>query len=134
MNYLMSNVLSDMDHVFHQCRESGKFPVSRRFAVDIAESDDGYRILADLPGFTVSDVEVRVEGNLLVIEAKAPQEADEKLNWTVRERLGGDRKRSFVLPDDVDKGSVEARMESGNLFVELKKRPESKPFNVKVQG
>jgi HSP20 family protein len=144
MKYLTTNayrpvsLVNDMDRLFDQFFETAKAPASRAFAVDIAENEDGYRIEADLPGYSAADVDIRVEDNLLVIEAKALENTEEKKEeertWRVRERSRCDLKRSFVLPEDVEKEAVEAEMKNGVLFVTLKKRPEAKPFSVKVQG
>ncbi len=145
MNYLTTktyrpiNIMSDMDRVFDQFFETAKAPAAKGFAVDIAENEEGYSILADLPGFSAEDVDVRVEDNLLVIEARElektnPKNTDENTNWHVRERRSGSLTRSFVLPDDVEKSAVEAEMKNGVLSVLLKKKAESKPFNIKVKA
>ncbi len=146
MNYLTTksyrpdNLISDMDRMFNQFYTGNAAPAQRGFNVDIAETEDGYQIEADLPGFSAGDVDVRVEDNLLVIEAKVLENTDkqdkeeENVTWYVRERKQGNLKRSFVLPDDVNKSDVDAEMKNGILSVVLKKKPEAKPFTVKVQG
>ena len=136
--YRPVSLVNDMDRLFDQFFDTAKAPAARTFAVDIAENTDGYRLEADLPGFTAADVDIRVEDNLLVIEAKILENTDGKKDdeptWRVRERRQGDLKRSFVLPEDVAKEAVEAEMKNGVLSVSLKKKPEAKPFSVKVQG
>ena len=146
MNYLTTksyrpaNLIEDMDRMLNQFYTGNTAPAQRGFNVDIAEAADGYQIFADLPGYTAEDVDVRVEDNLLVIEAKVLENTDkedkeeEKVTWYVRERKQGNLKRSFVLPDDVNKSDVDAEMKNGILSVVLKKKPEAKPFTVKVQG
>jgi len=116
---------------FHTGRTAA---VQKGFNVDIAESSEGYRIYADIPGFTAENVDVRVEENLLIIEAGIPEnKTEENLTWHVNERRGENLKRSFVLPKDVNKVDVEAEMKNGVLTVNLKKKPEAKPFTVKVK-
>ena len=131
------SVFNDMDRMFNLF-ETARVPSSRGFAADIAESEDGYRIVGNLPGFAGEDLDIRVEDNLLVIEAKVLEDAKktdgEKVNWYNRERRQGDVKRSFVLPENVDKSSVDAEMKNGVLTVELKKKAEAKPFSVKVRS
>ncbi len=141
MNYLATkSYLNNVDRMFNQFYTGRPAAVQKGFKVDIAETSDGYQIFADLPGFTAEDVDVRVEENLLVIEAEVLEntdkkdETEEKLNWYVRERKQGSLKRSFVLPEDVNKSGVEAEMKNGVLSVNLTKKPEAKPFTVKVQG
>lgn len=149
MNYLTTksyrpaNLIEDMDRMLNQFYTGNTAPAQRGFTVDIAETEDGYQIEADLPGFSAGDVDVRVEDNLLVIEAKVLENTDKKdkkdkeeenVTWYVRERKQGNLKRSFVLPEDVNKSDVDAEMKNGILSVVLKKNPEAKPFTVKVQG
>jgi HSP20 family protein len=140
-SYRPANLINDMDRMFNQLYSS-KAPAHRGFNVDIAETPEVYRIEADLPGFAAEDVDVRVEENLVVIEARVLEndkkgeenKEEEKVNWYVRERKQGNLKRSFVLPEDVNKNGVEAAMKNGILTVDLKKKPEAKPFTVKVKG
>jgi len=141
-SYRPANMINDMDRMFNQLYSS-KAPAHHGFNVDIAETPEVYRIEADLPGFAAEDVDVRVEENLVVIEARVLEDSDkkgeenkeeEKVNWYVRERKQGNLKRSFVLPEDVNKNDVEAAMKNGILTVDLKKKPEAKPFTVKVKG
>ncbi len=127
MNYL------EMNRMLNQLHTGRPAAVQKGFKVDIAESADGYRIDADLPGFTAGNVDVRVEESLLIIEAIAPEsKTEEKLTWHARERREDNLKRSFILPKDVNKGDVEADMKNGVLSVNLKKKPEAKPFTVKI--
>lgn len=138
-SYRPANLVNNMDRMFNQLYSNNAAPAHRGFKVDIAEKTDAYSIVADLPGFAAEDVDVRVEENLLVIEAKILDEteksdAEEKVTWFVRERKQGSQKRSFILPEDVNKTDVEAEMNNGILSVNLKKKPEAKPFNVKVKG
>jgi len=107
------------------------------FDVDIAETKDAYVIAGNLPGFTAKDVDVRVEGNLLVIEARILEDVEEKSNdttWHYRERRRGHMKRSFVLPEKVDRNRVEAVIKDGVLSVTLSKTPESSPLTISVKG
>ncbi len=127
MNYL------EMNHMLSQLQTRRPASVQKGFKVDIAESAEGYRIYADLPGYTAENVDVRVEENLLIIEAGIPEnKTEENLTWHIKERKGENLKRSFVLPKDVNKGDVEAEMKNGVLTVDLKKKPEAKPFTVNV--
>ena len=145
MNYLTTKscrpsagMLSDMDRMFNQLFDAPVVHTSRSFAADIAKTENGYRIQADLPGFGPEDVDVRVEDKLLIIEAKELEQADEKkedgTSWFLKERRSGNRKRSFLLPENVDRSSVEAAMKNGSLVVDIAKKPEAKPLNIKVRS
>jgi len=135
MNYLTVNRINDMNRILNQFHAGHSTPVQRGFKVDIAETRDEYRIYADLPGFTAENVDVRIEENLLIIEASVPgnSKEKEKMTWHIRERKMENLKRSFVLPEDVNRVDVDAGMNNGVLTVNLRKKPEAKPFTVKVQ-
>jgi len=136
MNYLTANRISDMDRILNQVFTQQPKTARKGFKIDIAESSEEYRIDVDLPGFSTENVDVRIEENLLLIEAGAPEigENNEKFSWYLRERKLEDLKRSFLLPEDVNKEDVEAEMKNGVLSVVLKKKPEVKPVTIKVQG
>lgn len=138
MTYLSTNVMNDMDRMFSRFFTNTN--TNRGFATDIAETAEGYRIEADLPGFTPKDVEVRIEDHVLVIEAGAadgkdsPTADDENRTWFIRERIEGSRRRSFALPEDADTETLRAELKNGRLTVDLAKRPEARPLTFKVHG
>lgn len=131
------SMLNDMDHLFNRLFHTTVPPV-QSFRTDIVETDEGYRIQAELPGFHADNTDVRIEDNILVIEATTPESVTETVKdnttWFVRERIQGSRKRSFSLPNNVDKGSIKAELKNGVLTVELNKSPEAKSFSIKVKG
>ena len=140
MTYLTTSVINDMDRMFNRLFTNPHTRTDQGFAADILETADGYRIEAELPGFTHKDVEIRVEDKLLVIEARLPGEdnsadsEDENLTWFTRERIQGKRRRSFALPEDADTGTLHAELKNGCLTVRLSKRPEARPLTFKVHG
>ncbi|MHC4870825.1 MAG: Hsp20/alpha crystallin family protein [Planctomycetota bacterium] len=76
--------------------------------LDIVENKDSFEIYADMPGAGDTDIEIVVEKNLL------------KISGSVSE---SDRvyKRSFFLPDDLDKESISANIKDGVLSIHLPK-------------
>ena len=46
--------------------------------IEMSESDDGYTIRAEVPGFDVKDLNVRVEPNSIYIHGKSEQKKEEK--------------------------------------------------------
>ena len=77
------------------------------FKVDMKETESGYEISAELPGYNKSDVNVAIEDDVLTIsvESKSTEETkDEDGLWIHRERTSSSMKRSFIVPDaDEDK-------------------------------
>lgn len=102
-------------------------------AVDIYETENELVVKADLPDLVEKDIDVRVENNMLTIrgERKFDQTVKED-NFLRVERSYGAFSRSFSLPNTVDTEKIQASYKNGVLKVELPKRAESKPRQVKV--
>jgi HSP20 family protein len=102
-------------------------------AVDVYETENELVIKADLPEVEEKDIDVRVENNMLTIrgERKLEQSVKED-NYLRVERAYGSFSRSFSLPNTVNSNAIEATYKNGVLRVELPKRAESKPKQVKI--
>jgi HSP20 family protein len=79
------------------------------------------------------DIDIRVENNLLTIrgERKFDKSVTED-NYLRIERTYGTFSRSFSLPNTVNAETIRAEYKNGVLTVNLPKREESKPRQVKV--
>lgn len=105
--------------------------------VDVAERDQEYRIVAELPGMAESDVDVSVAEGVLHLKGEKKQEREEKdENYYVSERRFGSFQRSFRLPADVDAEKIEAGFKNGVLTVVLPKTAEAaqKRRKIEVKG
>jgi HSP20 family protein len=102
-------------------------------AVDIYETENELVVKADLPDVNEKDLDIRVENNMLTIrgERKFEQKVKEE-NYLRIERTYGLFSRSFGLPNTVNTEGIKAEYKNGVLSVELPKRAESKPKQVKV--
>jgi len=102
-------------------------------SVDIYETPNELVVKADLPEVDEKDIDIRVENNLLTIrgERKFDQSVQED-NYLRIERTYGTFSRSFSLPNTVNAESIRAEYKNGVLTVNLPKREESKPRQVKV--
>ena len=102
-------------------------------SVDIYETPNELVVKADLPDVDEKDIDVRVENNLLTIrgERKFDKSVAED-NYLRIERTYGTFSRSFSLPNTVNPESIRAEYKNGVLTVNLPKREESKPRQVKV--
>jgi HSP20 family protein len=102
-------------------------------AVDIYETENELVVKADLPDVPEKDIDVRVENNMLTIrgERKYDQTVKED-NYLRVERSYGAFSRSFSLPNTVNTEAIQASYKNGVLQIELPKRAESKPKQVKV--
>lgn len=88
--------------------------------VDLIEHDDEFVVTFDLPGFEKDDVEVRIAGLTLRIEADRDESVSEdEETYLRRERRHRTVREAVTLPDEVDTESVSARMRNGVLTVTL---------------
>jgi len=93
--------------------------------VDIFETEDAIVIKADVPDVDKKDIEVRVEGNTLLLKGERRQKVDVKKESYLRiERYFGSFQRSFSLPDNVMLDNVSALYERGVLAITLPKKDE----------
>ncbi len=102
-------------------------------SVDIYETPNELVVKADLPDVDEKDIDVRVENNLLTVrgERKFDKSVAED-NYLRVERAYGTFSRSFSLPNTVNAEAIRAEYRNGVLTVNLPKREESKPRQVKV--
>ena len=102
-------------------------------AVDVYEDEHKVTLKLEVPGVKQDDLDVQVENNTLTIRGERKFEKEEKEeNFQRIERRYGSFSRSFTLPNTIDTDSVNANYENGVLKVELAKREEAKPKQIKV--
>lgn len=86
--------------------------------IDMAEDDEQYTIVADLPGFRKEDIDVYVTENTLAIEAEQREEmVTEEATYVQQERSHQSLSRRLALPNDADAENISASMEGGVLTI-----------------
>lgn len=101
--------------------------------VDIYEDEHKVVLKLEVPGMKQEDLDVRVENNTLTIRGERKFEKEEKEeNFHRIERRYGSFYRAFTLPNTVNTENVEAGYDAGVLKIELQKRAEAKPRQIKV--
>lgn len=136
----IENALDDFDRIVNSF--FGDSPLAparssyyRTPAVDVRETEDGYVVEADLPGFDEKNVEVHVEGRTLTIESKKEEkEEKDEGRYVLRERRSSSFSRAFTLPEDADAESIAASFKNGVLALSVKKREEAKRRVVKIEA
>ncbi|MDO9313113.1 MAG: Hsp20/alpha crystallin family protein [Burkholderiaceae bacterium] len=98
-----------------------------RISVDLNESDGNYILKAEVPGVRKEDIEVRVDGNQVTINAEVKKETEDKQGGRVMrsERYQGRSSRTLWLDCPVDEGRATARYENGVLQLTLPKSTSS---------
>ena len=109
---------------------SGKNPLYGKHAknimkTDVRETDKGYELDVDLPGFKKDEVQVQLKDGYLTISAAKgldKDEQDKRGNYIRRERYSGSCSRSFYVGEDVQQEDIKAEFKHGilKLFVPKK--------------
>lgn len=126
------------EDVFGSIMQNPTFDLTdRQPQVDIRTTENGYEIAADLPGFDEKDIDVSLENDLLTISADRTSENETEKGgngYLVRERTQARYRRTFALPEDVNREKVDARYKNGVLTLKLERKPESKPKQIKIKS
>jgi HSP20 family protein len=87
----------------------------------------------EIPGIRQEDLDVRMENSTLSVRGERSFETEGKEeNFHRVERRYGSFYRAFTVPTTIDPESIKAEYDAGILRLELQKRPESKPKQIKV--
>ena len=101
--------------------------------VDIYEDEHNITLKLEVPGIDEKDIDVRIENTTLTVHGERKIEKEEKEeNFRRVERQYGSFTRSFTLPSSVDLGQVSAHYDKGVLKINLAKKAEAKPKQIKV--
>ena len=99
-------------------------------AINVKESDKAYTVELAAPGMKKEDFNVHIndEGNLIIKMEQKQEHKDEDKNmrYLRREFSYSKFEQTLILPDDVKKEDIKARVENGVLTVELPKIAEEK--------
>ena len=101
--------------------------------VDVLEDDAGITLLADLPGVPKSQLELKVEGDALVIEGVMTPFTPEKLEPVYAEVRLPRYRRSFTLSRELDASRIEANLKDGVLTLRIPKLAHAQPRRISVQ-
>lgn len=102
-------------------------------AVDVYEDANNIFVKAELPGLTDKDVDVNIVDNTLVIRGERKKEEEKKeRNYYRIERSYGAFQRSIPLPNAVEPEKIKASFKGGVLEIEMPKKEEAKPKQIKV--
>lgn len=96
--------------------------------VNVAETEKGLEISAELPGFKPEEVSLDLEGDVLTLKAERRQEREEKeeeKRYHLIERMSGSYLRRFALPFAPQSDAVQARFDNGVLHVFLPRPPDA---------
>ena len=97
------------------------------------KAKETFSVEVDLPGVKKEDVNVSIEGDYLnVIGTRYMKEETKKEDYYLLESAYGKFARSFYLPEDIDRDSIDARYEDGRLSLSFEKVATKKRREVSV--
>lgn len=137
-----ANLQDEMNRLLDRFGEN--FPSSRRQQnfnvpkVDVAETEAGLELTAELPGFDEKDVSLEINEGVLTIKAEHSEEhetKDEKKHYHLVERTSGSFQRRLALPFEPDADKATAHLEKGLLkvFVPRAAGSEKRPKSIPVE-
>eukprot|EP00742_Colponemidia_sp_Colp-10_P013609 GILJ01015384.1.p1 GENE.GILJ01015384.1~~GILJ01015384.1.p1 ORF type:complete len:171 (-),score=44.47 GILJ01015384.1:219-731(-) len=101
---------------------------SHRLSLNLSETENGYRVTAEVPGVNKEDIKLNIENNVLSIEAEKRHEKKEDTETFHRiERSYGKFYRSLRLPENCNLNQVDAKYVDGVLTVDLGKKAVEAP-------
>jgi HSP20 family protein len=101
--------------------------------VDVYEDEHKVVLKLEVPGMKQDDFDIRVENNTLTVRGERKFEKEEKEeNFHRIERRHGSFYRAFTVATTMNTENVKASYDAGVLKIELEKRAEAKPKQIKV--
>jgi HSP20 family protein len=91
-------------------------------AADAFESPEEYVFRVEIPGVSLSDVKLEVDGARLRVSGTRP-EVDPASRFLRMERVYGEFGREFEIPHDIEADAVSASLAAGILTIHAPKRP-----------
>ncbi len=91
-------------------------------AVDVFEDESGITVLADMPGVSRNELELKVEGDTLSIEGGVHALAPEGLEALYAEVRVPRYRRTFTLSRELDMTRIEANLKDGVLTLRMPKQ------------
>jgi HSP20 family protein len=102
--------------------------------VDVYEDASGITLLADLPGVPRERLNVRVDGDTLVLEATADTTGPQHMELVYGEAQVPAYRRRFTLSRELDTTRIEAQLKDGVLRLVLPKAEEARPRKIAIQA
>ena len=102
---------------------------ARMMKTDVRETDDGYELAVDLPGFKKEEIHLELQNGYLTISTeKNLQNREEKEGKIIRqERYAGTMSRSFYVGEHVTEEDIKAKYENGVLSLGIPKKEAKVP-------
>ena len=102
--------------------------------VDVFEDEAGITLLADMPGVPKDKLELRIDGDRLLIEGAIATAMPPQLQSVHAEVRGPRYRRTFTLSRELDAGRVEANVKDGVLTLRIPRLEHAKPRRIEIRA
>ncbi len=107
-------------------------PIMLTPELDIKETDNSYVLSLEVPGVAKEDVDIRIDGDTLVVRGEKKQESKkDDENYHCVERHYGSFERTLALPNDANADNIDASFKDGVLTITIKRQAKSLPKEAK---
>jgi HSP20 family molecular chaperone IbpA len=104
-----------------------------RAPVDIFETSESLVLTADMPGVSKERLEVRVDGETLLLEGKVQFQLPENSEAVYADVRATAYRSSFVLSRELDTDKIQASLKDGVLTVRIPKHAALRPRKIEVR-
>jgi HSP20 family protein len=101
-------------------------------ASDIYENADEYILIANMPGVSRSEVQVKVIEESLIVFGRINYDETINRDYILNENELGNYFRKFKISDSIDKANISAKYDNGQLIVHLPKSEKIKPRTIDI--
>ncbi|MFX1501658.1 MAG: Hsp20/alpha crystallin family protein [Promethearchaeota archaeon] len=112
-------------------------PIFRTPLSNITETEDSFKISAELPGLDKSNIEISIQDGNLEIRGEIKEDKKEEKEGELvrREYRSSSYYRCFSMPENIDENKIDASLDKGILTVTIPKvepvQPERKKIEIK---
>ena len=117
--------------------DDGQRTADNRFMVprvDVLEDEAGITLLADLPGVPKDKLELKVDGDTLLVEGSVAAPMPQQLQSVYAEIRVPRYRRSFTLSRELDAGRIEANLKDGVLNLRIPKQEHARPRRIEIRA
>lgn len=99
---------------------------------DIREGDGTIILRLEMPGVTKESLDIKIDGDLLMIHGQKELPAHKDGKYLVREIRDADYHHEFTIDDTIDRNKIDAELEKGVLNLTLHMKESEKPRKINV--
>ena len=94
------------------------------FNAEVKENENGYSLVANLPGLTKDDVNIEYKDNYLVVSAKKNDVKEDKKDNIYNKTVHSEEYCRSYYVGEIDRNEIKAKFEDGVLTVDFPKGKE----------